>query len=142
MLTRGWYSVGRVVGQHDLVALGGLGFVQRLVCGVAQADGVVEMGNVGDAATEGDGKLVAVGQVAQLREILADGVQHIHRRLAVGVAQYHGELFAAVAPDDVHLAQALLEQARQAFDHAIPDRVAVGVVHVLEVVDVYHRKGQ
>ena len=52
------------------------------------------------------------------------------------------EFLAAVAADDVLLAQALLEQPRQAADDLVADGVAVGVVDLLEMVDVHHHHRQ
>ena len=81
-------------------------------------------------------------RVLDFRKALADVIQHALGRLGVGVGHDHGELFTAVATNMVGLAQALLEKQRQALDHPIAHGVAVGVVDLLEKIDVDHRKAQ
>ena len=61
---------------------------------------------------------------------------------AVVSGQQHDELLAAVARDDVHRALLPLEQAGELLEHPVAHQVAVGVVDLLEVVDVDHHAGE
>ncbi len=68
---------------------------------------------------------------------LLDAVQDDFRLFGVSVRQHRAKLVAAVAPDDIHVAQAdqqLFRQYRQGF---IPQRMAEGVVDGFEAVDVH-----
>ncbi len=86
--------------------------------------------------------MAAAEGVANLGEILADAIHDDEGLIGVGVRQDDEEFLAAIAAQDVVLAQALLQQPRQAADDLVADRVAVAVVDFLEVVYVHHHHGQ
>ena len=60
----------------------------------------------------------------------------------VGVRHDNRKFFTAVTANKVGFAQALFEEQRQAFNDPVAHRVAVTVVHALEMVEVEHRKTQ
>src|SRR5829696_2788313 len=62
--------------------------------------------------------------------------------LRVRVREDHGELLAAPAGAEVHLAGALAEHDAELAEDHVPDRVAVAVVDVLEVVEVGEDEGE
>ena len=64
------------------------------------------------------------------------------RVVQVGVRHHDGKLFATVTADIVSLAQTLLEEQRQAFDHPVAHGMAMAVVDALEVIDIEHGKAQ
>ena len=84
----------------------------------------------------------ARGRLTQLAELLADLVHHTQCILLTGVRQHDREFLAAIAADMVGLAQALLEEQGQTLEDAVADGMAVGVVDLLEVIEVQHDEGQ
>ena len=65
------------------------------------------------------------------------------RRVQVDLRQHGQELLAAVAPQQVGAAQALAQHRRALAQHGVAGQVAVGVVDLLEVVEVaeHHAQG-
>ena len=61
---------------------------------------------------------------------------------AGGLGQQHDELLAAVARHDVHRPLLPLEQGGELLEHPVAHQVPVGVVDLLEVVDVDHHAGE
>src|SRR5216683_1805381 len=66
----------------------------------------------------------------------------LDRLLASDARQHHHELVAAVAGHHVHLADVPLERHGDAAQHRVADGVPVGVVDLLEQVQVHHQDGQ
>ena len=66
----------------------------------------------------------------------------IRAPLGRGLGQQHHELLAAVAGHDVHRALLPPEDRAQLPQHPVARQVAVGVVDLLEVVDVHHQAGE
>src|SRR5215471_1664114 len=87
-----------------------------------------------EARSEAPGRRIEL-DLAELRAHLVDRDLGCPRG---GIEQDHAELLAAVAAEDVDLAQSRGELARQRADDPIPHQMAVGVVHLLEPVEVDH----
>src|SRR5690554_2290381 len=128
-------------GQADLVAAVFFRAIQGLVGPFAQCLGTVAL-PVGNAAAERHPELLFAGLLLQLGEALADFVEHVLRIPGGGVGQNHRKLLTAVAADVVGFAQALFQEHGQAAQYAVADGVAVGVVDLLELVNIDHGKGQ
>ena len=73
---------------------------------------------------------------------LAQPLRHDERALHVHRGQDHGELLPAVARGKVHLPDRLAEELGDFPDDAVSLQVAVGVVELLEVVDVEHHEAE
>src|SRR5262249_35916140 len=122
---------------RDAVAAAVLRLVERLVGPGDQVGGVLDgrVGQGGDADADGDGDgrpLVDERVVlARRAHALADDLRLRH----VGAAADDGELLAAVAGEDVLGAQRRRQQRGDLRQHQVAGLVAVGVVHLLEVVD-------
>jgi hypothetical protein len=80
-----------------------------------------------------------VGDLA-LRERCPDAFGHDHGPVGVGVGQQEGDLLAAVAGCHVALPHAVAQQLTRHLQHPIAAEVAVGVVDLLEVIDVAHHE--
>ena len=72
-----------------------------------------------------------------------DTLRHDCRRSYRGLEQHHQELLPAVSRDAVHAARRLPQAVRDPRERCVAGRVAVGVVVLLEVIDVcqQHREG-
>jgi hypothetical protein len=127
-----------------VVALGAataalLGRAQRAVGQLEQGGGALGVGGI-----SGDARRAA--QPAADRR----GVLHRHpRRLGecegprgVGVRQHDAELVAANAPDDAEVAHGRAQAGRHGGQDLVPERVAVGLVDALEVVEVEQHDGE
>jgi hypothetical protein len=124
----------------DAVAALALGGVEGAIGGVdegARVDALV--GAVGaDAEADGDGHgSVLVGDGS------AEVVGEVSRDVFVHVGEEHAELFAAVAADEVGAAYVGLEGLADVRQDVVAGGVAVGVVDLLEVIDVgeHEREG-
>jgi len=100
---------------------------------------------VGIAAVVGQGGHAEAGRHPQLKVGEDDGLHggpyllgHRPRLLLAGVRQQDEELLAAVAADEVALAQRRAQGRRHRGQDLVAAAVAVGVVDVLEVVQVEH----
>ena len=56
--------------------------------------------------------------------------------MGIGVREQHHKFFAAIARDEIDGAHALLQQAGHAFQDFIAGRMAVGIVVLLELIDI------
>ena len=66
---------------------------------------------------------------------------HLGGTRAIGGGQKNGELFAALAPQHILAAQALLGPPHEVAQRIVPTLVAPGVVDLLEMVQVHHQDG-
>src|SRR4051794_17396299 len=73
---------------------------------------------------------------------VADAFSGITRSLATGLGQDHDELLAAVATDHVDLADLIADPVGDLHHDGVAHLVAVGVVDLLEQVEVEHQDGQ
>ena len=71
---------------------------------------------------------------------LLDALGHLHRRWHIGIGAEHQELLSAKAGCNVVSANAGLQQVGHLLQDQVAHRVAIAVVHVLEVVDVHHHQ--
>src|SRR5436190_474054 len=77
-----------------------------------------------------------------LRQVLAQAVQHLLGVLEVRTGQGQGELLASVAREDVARAEVLAPGTADLLEEAVPRLVAVGVVVLLEAVQVEYRDAE
>ena len=73
---------------------------------------------------------------------LADLLGQLARALQVGLRQDHGELLAAVARGQIAALDRLGQHLRHQTQHLIADLMAVGVVELLEMIDVGEQQRQ
>ncbi len=69
-----------------------------------------------------------------------DALGHGHAERGLAARQHHGELFAAVAGQSVHRPDAAVQGPRHASQDLVAREVAIGVVDLLEMVDVEHQQ--
>ncbi len=85
---------------------------------------------------------VRAGQVERFLQRLDDPPGDLHHLLpGAEILEQHGELVAAEARDGVAAAGRLDEPLRALVQHAVADRMAEGIVDVLEVVEVDEHDG-
>ena len=100
--------------------------------------------DVGDAAREGDEAQRHVGHAvdqAARGKRGARGVEQVAHLLGAGAAEQQDEFLAAVARHMAAIVGELRERLGDHLDHPVAGVVAVGVVDLLEVVDVAERHG-
>src|SRR6185295_10662841 len=129
--------------EADLVPALVLGAVEGLVRGAEEAVGGDDRarGVAAHAQAGGDPELLAGAQPERAHlppHAFGDG----EGAGEVGLGEEDGELLAAVAGDDVGLADGLAEGGGQVAEHLVPHLVAVGLVDVLEVVEVEEEQRQ
>ena len=74
-------------------------------------------------------------------DFLPDALGQLARARAIRSLQHQTKLLAPVAGHDVDLARARLQDGSHSPQDLVPCRVAVGVVDLLEVVDVSQQEG-
>ena len=115
------------------------GVVERLVGAVDERCYRIVVYTFGKPDAHGDLDDVAVRERdAHVLHVAADSLCDNLRVLGRCAWQKHGEFLAAVAHGHVGGAQAARERLRDRNKHLVAGEVPVGVVHVLEVVDVEH----
>ena len=123
---------------RDAVASGALGVVERGVGRGHQPLGV--------ARVVGHRRHAGADRHRRLAHRAGDAVAHAfgdpHRVLAGAPGQEHDELVAAVASGDVEVLGVGDERVGDLTQHRVAGQVPVGVVHLLEVVDVEHEQAQ
>lgn len=120
-----------------------LGLIKGKVGRVVQlVEGIPVHRRVGDADTAGDAVVIAdilefVGADALMQHL------HLRGRVCVGddVLHQDTEFVAAETPDDVALAEFLPDDVADFLQDLIADRMSVGIVDLLEMVDVNHHEG-
>ena len=122
---------------HHAVAAGLLRGVERAVGRREQRLRVAAVSRPDrDAEAGGERDARALEHEAVLLERRAQPLRRPVRVLGVGAGQDHHELLAAVAGRLIALAQVLVEQPRERAQRRVARRMAVGVVELLEVVEV------
>ena len=113
-----------------------LGLIQGVVCpGKQPRDGLVSgQFTKPHTTTHGYGGTRMANRFSC--KYFAEAADQNRRTLQVGIRQQQREFFAANAADDILLAKQLAHQVTQVPDHGITRLVAVGIVDLLEVVDI------
>jgi hypothetical protein len=93
-----------------------------------------------DARADGDADVT--GHDRHLGQQRPQLVRGRDGRVAFGLRQDHHELLSAVAADDVGDPAAVVNALRDLAEHGVPGGVTVGVVDLLEVVDVEQQAGE
>ena len=101
-----------LISDHDLVAAGFFGTIQRQICLVLYDDCIDERRRTSNTGAECGRKLLAACGKPDLGKSLAQFVHYLGRGRCIGVGQYHDEFLAAVAANQIGLAQALAQQPR------------------------------
>src|SRR6185369_11900846 len=104
----------------DAVAAGALLLEQTFVGALDEIGGrLVTFFEGGDADADRDPDLIVLEHEAVLLDLLADAVGERRRAGEIGLGQDDGELFAAVAREDLVAADAPLHHARELLQHEV-----------------------
>ena len=119
------------------IAARALGDVQRLVGDLEEATarlGVLGVSRHADRALHLE--LAELGLEDRLAQLLAHALGELQRALGVGLLAEHAELLTAEARHAVGVALHAEQDRAELLDDHVARRVPVGVVHLLEVIDV------
>src|SRR5690554_600996 len=94
------------------------------------------------ATAEGNIKLPVTGRLLKFGKTLPDFIQNVARIAWPGIGKNDGEFFATKTANMIGFAQALFEKHGEAANNTVANGVAVGVIHLLEVINIDHRKAQ
>src|SRR5690606_16354502 len=99
------------------------------------------LSKVGNA--QADGEADAMPFKLQLRGFdgQAQALGKNHLTLAVSIRQQNHEFFATVAPSYIGIPDILPNQLGGMLNHPVADLMAIGVVYLLEVIDIAHHQG-
>jgi len=70
-----------------------------------------------------------------------DALGGLHRGVQVGVVEDDDEFFSAIAASDIFFPQGLNQQPAQGRQHLVSFRMSVGIVEILEMIDIQHQQG-
>ncbi|MNV52548.1 hypothetical protein D3C71_1446480 [compost metagenome] len=127
----------------DTVAAGRLGLVELVVGTIGPQQGGGPDPLHGKGATHADRHIQLDrwrNPDGRIGHRTPNALGHHAAKGGLAGGQYHGKLFAAVARQGVHGAYTGRQRARYRLQHHITRQMAVGVVHLFEVIDVQHEQ--
>src|SRR3954452_21695145 len=125
------------------ITAAGLGGVERVVGRADDRGRRVAVGREHrDTGRERDPQLQPGDRNGPMTDGVADALGGVARSLPAGLRQDDDELLAAVATDHVDLADLIADPVGDLHHHRVAHLVAVGIVDLLEQVEVEHQDGQ
>ena len=94
---------------------------------------------LGQADADSDTQLFSL----PLKSVISDHILQLYRHLmsafCVGLNEHQGQFVTAVTTNDVRGSDVAFEKLAHCLDHIVPTQVSMGVVELLEIIDVHQQ---